>query len=259
VSRIPWRKTNASSLRLAAVCVLVCTLVASCSTTQDKTTIRVLANSTLVNAFSDIADQFEIRNPDVHIEVAYGNSNAQARQITQGADADVFASAEAKDMRLVKDHGDTAEDPTPFVTNRLAIITPRDNPANIQSLKDLARPGVQTILPPIRVPSGHYARVALKKAGIANEVDIAPRANDVVSAVGQGNADAGICYVTDVTPALSGEVFEIVIPDRYNVPATYEIAPLDSSDLVVRFTNFVLSTGGQGILAAYGFGRPPAS
>jgi molybdate transport system substrate-binding protein len=261
VSRVPRRRLNPSTILLAGVGILASFLVSSCSTTQHKTTIRVFATSSLNNAFADIADQFQIRNPDVRIEVVYGDSETLARRITQGAGADVFASAEPKQMRIVEGKGETSERPLAFVTNRLAVVTPRDNPAHIRSVRDLADPRVETVLASNDTPAGRYARTVLSKAGIEGKVDIVSTTSDaegVVSKVSREQVDAGICYVTDVTPALSGNVFETVIPDRYNVPATYEIAPLSPSDLVVRFTNFVLSTGGQGILASYGFGRAPA-
>jgi molybdate transport system substrate-binding protein len=218
-----------------------------------------LADSSLVDPFRDIANEYEVRNPDVTVSVEYGNSKTLARRISHGAPADVLATSGAKQMASLEKSGDISEDPIAFATNKLAVITAKNNPAGITKFSDLSRPSLRVSLVSPKVPVGHYSRLALSKAHIRNrDILVANDAQGVVSQVRLGKADAGICYVTDVTPKDSGNVFEVVIPDRYNVKATYEVAPLSSTDIATRFAGYVRSGGGQEILAAYGFGRAPA-
>ena len=247
-----------ASIGVTALCLVT---LASCSDAgSTKTTIRVFAASSLMSAFNDIAHRFEVNHPEVEVSVTYGESDKLAEKIASGVQADVFASAVERQMRLVASSGDTSEEPVAFATNRLAIVTPKDNPAHIRTIRDLANPKVGVVLASRGVTVGHYARAALAKAGIVHHVHVVSNVKDakgVVSEARAGDSEAGICFVTDVTPASSGNVFEVAIPDRYNYPATYEIAPVSTSDLAARFSGFVRSSGGEGILASYGFGAAP--
>jgi molybdate transport system substrate-binding protein len=158
-----------------------------------------------------------------------------------------------------------AEDPgvtyrADLATNRLAIVVPSDDPAGIGSLHDLAEPGVQLVLAAAGVPAGDYAREVLSNAGIAdaalanvvsNEEDV----KGVITKVLSGDADAGITYVTDVTPEVAEQVSLVEISDHVNVVATYPIAVVEGTDhpnVARTFVTFVLGPG-QETLDAYGF------
>jgi molybdate transport system substrate-binding protein len=137
---------------------------------------------------------------------------------------------------------------------------PSGNPAGIEGPKDLAREGVNLVLAAEGVPAGDYAREVLANAGVAvaalrnvvsNEADV----KGVVTKVLSGDADAGIGYVTDVTPDVANGITLVPIPDDVNVIATYPIAIVDGSqeaDLAKRFVDYVLGDGQQ-ILAEHGF------
>lgn len=239
--------------------LLVSTAFPSCSSRGGQTTIRVLAASSLTNGLGDVARQFEAKHPGINVSLSFAGSDILARQITQGAPADVFASADPNQMKVVVKDGDNTADPVNFATNELTIIMPKDNPADIQSIADLARPGVKLVLAAPEVPAGHYARTVLDKAGIGGKVDVVSNEQDVegvVSKVRLGEADAGICYVTDVSPDVSGQLSEVTIPPADNVVATYQIAPVSNSDPGMRFTGYVISNGGTEVLRSYGFGSP---
>src|SRR5205823_10167178 len=127
-----------------------------------------------------------------------------------------FASASERWM------DDVANDPgvsdrADFARNRLTIVVPTSNPANIRTVGDLARPGIKLVLAAEGVPAGDYGRAMLRNAGIerpalanvvSNEVDV----KSVLAKVESGDADAGIVYVTDVTPDLASRVRAIGIP-----------------------------------------------
>ena len=242
------------------ILVLAAFLLAATACSDNHTTkIKVLAAASLTNAFSDIAAAYERAHPGSDVQLSFAGSDILANQIVQGAPADVFASADVAQMKVVRSAGVTTETPKPFVTNHLVVITPKDNPAHISRPTDLARPRVKVVLAGREVPAGDYAEIILRNLGIAKQVHVVSREQDVegvVSKVRLGEADAGIVYVTDVTPAIAPEVHEVTIPRSDNVVARYEIAPVSSAPGASGFVSLVLSARGRAILTHYGFGTP---
>jgi molybdate transport system substrate-binding protein len=222
--------------------------------------LTVSAAASLTDAFTDIGTAFEARHAGVTVTFNFGPSDGLAGQIDEGAPVDVFASASPRWMDDVETEGPGVRDRADFARNRLAIIVPSGNPAGIEGPKDLAREGVKLVLAAEGVPAGDYAREVLANAGVAvaalrnvvsNEADV----KGVVTKVLSGDADAGIGYVTDVTPDVANGITLVPIPDDVNVIATYPIAIVDGSqeaDLAKRFVDYVLGDGQQ-ILAEHGF------
>jgi molybdate transport system substrate-binding protein len=223
----------------------------------------VLAASSLTEAFGRIGSDFEHAHPGVTVRFSFGPSDALAQQIQASGAVDVFASASPTWMDAVqKDPGVT--DRTDFARNRLVIVTPSDDPANVHSVEDLANSGVKLVLAAEGVPAGDYARQILDNAGIAkaalanvvsNEEDV----KAVVQKVALGEADAGIVYATDVTPGVRDELREVTIPDDVNVVATYPIAVVAGSahaSLAAAFVRAVTGEHGQSVLSSFGF-LPP--
>ncbi|HEY3932996.1 MAG TPA: molybdate ABC transporter substrate-binding protein [Gemmatimonadales bacterium] len=232
------------------------------------TTLTVFAAASLTAAFNEIADTLRHRDPGLAVAFNYAGSQALALQIEQGAPADVFASADDHWMTVVKDSGAVKGEPAIFAHNHLVVIVPKANPGHVRTLQDLARPGVKLVLADAAVPVGHYARVtiaALEKvqgfsAGYADNVIARVVSNEdnvkgVVAKVQLGEADAGIVYVSDVTPAVAGAVTQIAIPEAANAVADYPIAVLrrSTSAAAQAFVDLVLSPTGQGVLARNGF------
>jgi molybdate transport system substrate-binding protein len=89
----------------------------------------------------------------------------------------------------------------------------------------------------------------------ANIVSYESDVRQLVAKVNLGEADAGICYLTDVTPAIKPNVQEINIPDNLNTIADYPIATTKGKNPNggQAFMNYVLSPAGQTILASWGF------
>jgi molybdate transport system substrate-binding protein len=226
--------------------------------------LTVSAASSLTDAFTEIGKAFETANPGTTVTFNFGPSDGLAGQIDQGAPVDVFASASPTWMDSVQDDGPGVTDRADFAQNRLAIIVPVDNPAGIESLDDLTEDHVQLVLAAEGVPAGDYAREMFQQAGIseaalANVVSNEEDVRAVITKLIAGDADAGIGYVTDVTPAVSDRVELIPIPDRVNVISTYPIAVVNGTqeaDLAKSFVDFVLGDGQQ-TLAEYGFLPPP--
>jgi molybdate transport system substrate-binding protein len=249
--------------RRALVLALAITLVAvACegsASSDDDRELTVAAAASLTAAFTQIGADFQ-EETGAAVVFAFGPSDGLATQIVEGAPVDVFASASPAWMDAVDERGPGVTRRTDFARNRLAVIVPSDNPANIDELDDLATDGVQLVLAAEGVPAGDYAREILANAGIAdtalaNVVSNEEDAAAVVTKVLIGEADAGIPYVTDVTAEVAGRISVVEIPDDVNVIATYPIAVIADSgrpDVAREFVEFVLGPG-QGVLADHGF------
>lgn len=243
----------------------VLALLAACSSAGEggrRTEILVFAAASLTESFGEIAGVFHTEHPDISVRFNFGPSDGLATQIGEGAPADVFASSSPGWMDAVAaDPG--ASGRATFARNRLVVLVPRSNPANIAGIEDLAHPDVKLVLAADGVPIGQYAREALTKAGlldialrnlVSNEEDV----KGVVQKVVLDEADAGIAYQTDVTSGVRGRVRAIEIPEQWNVSASYPIAVVASSsrrEAAQSFVRFVLGAG-QPVLRRFGFLAP---
>lgn len=272
-------------MRLAAVGMLLLAAVlvfAGCGgsssagggTSTAKFTLHVFAAASLTEAFNEMKPTFEQAHPGVTVEYNFAGSQQLAQQIGQGADADVFASANKKQMDVVVQSGQVATAaPKTFVRNRVVIITPSDNPGQVTTPQDLAKPGLKVVLADASVPVGTYARDFLTNASkdpsfgadykdkvlknvVSNETDV----KAVFSKVALGEADAGIVYTSDISTNAE-KVKNVAIPDAFNPVAAYPIAVTSVSkhaDAAQQFVAFVLGPDGQAVLKKYGFLSPSA-
>lgn len=262
--------------RLLLPATLLISLLFACTPTEEgsqspatDTTLTVYAAASLTNAFGEIAERYEANHPGVTLTFNFAGSNQLAAQIGAGAPADVFASANPEQMDAAVATGRIdADAPAIFVTNRLVVIYPADNPGNLTSLQDLSKPDILLVLAAEEVPVGRYSLEFLAAASadpafgesfqsdvLANVVSYEENVRAVLNKVSLGEADAGIVYASDLVG--TDGVSQIDIPDALNSIARYPIAVLnDSSHQAVApsFVDFVLSAGGQQILAGYGFG-----
>jgi molybdate transport system substrate-binding protein len=236
---------------------------------QSQQTLLVFAASSLTDAFEEIATEFQAQAPNVEILFNFASSADLATQLAEGAPADVFASANNSQMNNARDAGRIAGSPRTFVKNRLVLIVPADNPANITSLQDLDNEGVQVILAAEGVPVRDYTNTMLERLAsdpaygetyrtgvLANLVSEEENVRQVAAKIALGEADAGIVYVSDVTPDISDSLIAIGIPDTLNTIATYPIAITNDSaqaELAQAFVDFVLSDAGQDILVSWNF------
>jgi molybdate transport system substrate-binding protein len=181
------------------------------------------------------------------------------QQITQGAPADVFASADTTNMAKLTKPGLNGTAPVIFATNLLAIIVPKGNPKGITGVSDLSKPGLKVVLCQPQVPCGIYANQILTKANVkVTPVSLEENVKGVVTKVTSGEADAGIVYTTDVIAA-GPSAQAVTIPADQNVVADYPIATVKASknqSTDAAFISFVLGAQGQSILAKYGFMKP---
>ena len=263
------------------LCALLSVLVVTtcgCTTTQNtkSTKLTVFAAASLTAAFNQAAQAFEVNNSGVNVAVNYAGSQILATQLQQGAPADVFASADLAHMNSVQDAGLMNNSSVViFAENKLAIIVPTANPANITSLSDLAKSGVKLDIGNSSTPCGMYTMQMLAKASnnstygsgfkssvMANVVSTETDVNAIVAKVALGQADVGIITKADVPAAYQSKVHAITIPDSVNVLAKYPIGVVSTSSnaqLAQSFINYVASPAGQAILLKYNFIIPPTA
>jgi molybdate transport system substrate-binding protein len=232
------------------------------------TTLTVFAAASLTEPFGAMARVFEEDHPGVELLLNFAGSQALRLQIEQGARADVFASANVEHAEALLRAG-LIERPIIFTHNQLVVIVPATNPGAIERLADLARPGLKLVLAGPNVPVGRYARQSLELLDdspvlganyssrvLSNLVSEEDNVKGVVAKVRFGEADAGIVYVSDITPDAAADVSFIEIPPEFNIVADYPIARVvdaQAPEPARQFIEFVLSPRGQMILADHGF------
>jgi len=228
-------------------------------------TITVFAAASLTQTFTEIASDFEEANPGVTVELNFAGSSDLVTQITEGAPADVFASADLRNYTKLAEAGLTAGDAVNFATNTLTIAVPARNPAEIGNLSDLADADVKTVICAPQVPCGAATVTVTEAAGITlTPVSEESSVTDVLGKVTSGEADAGLVYVTDVLAA-GDEVEAIEFPESSSAVNTYPIvavadsgadAAANTSAIAQAFIQYVTGTAGLGVLAEAGFGPP---
>lgn len=221
--------------------------------------ITVFAAASLKATFTELAGTFEAAHPGTRVALNFAGSSDLVTQITEGAPADVFASADTKNMTRLSDAKLARGTPVDFATNTLTIAVPPGNPAGVTSFADLAKPGVKTVVCAAQVPCG----AATVKVEQATGVTLAPvseesSVTDVLGKVISGEADAGLVYVTDVIAA--GDKVEVVnFTESSEAVNTYPIAVVAGSrnaNLSAAFVDFVAGAAGQKVLQSAGFGKP---
>jgi molybdate transport system substrate-binding protein len=228
--------------------------------------LSIFAAASLTDAFTAIGVSFMKDHPEISLHMNFSSSNSLRLQIEQGADADVFASANTDEIdALLNDGLVSSGSEHIFLTNSLVVVLPSDNPGNIGSLYDLKNPGVKLVLAAEEVPAGKYARQTLLKLDtrygpdysgevINNLVSNEENVRLVLTKVQLGEADAGIVYASDAKSA--PDLIRIDIPEEFNVVAKYPIAIMENAphaDTASIFIAFVLSTKGQKTLEEWGF------
>ncbi len=218
----------------------------------------VLAASSLTGAFNTLIKSFEAANPGATVTATYGSSGTLATQITQGAPADVFASAAPANMQTVITAG-AATTSTNFVKNSMEIAVPPSNPANVTALADLAKASVKVAVCVPTAPCGAVAAQVFTNAKLTVK-PVTQTTDDkaTLTAIQANQVDAGMVYTSDVLTAGSA-VKGIVIPADVNATTQYPIAALTKAanpSGAAAWVAYVLSPAGQAVFAADGFEAP---
>lgn len=243
---------------------------ASTGEQSSSATLQVFAAASLTESFTDIGRQFQAAHPGVTVRFNFAGSQQLREQLSQGAPDDVFASADTTQMDSAVAASLIRRDSVRlFAENRLVVIVPAANPAQIHDLHDLVKPGIRIDIADPSVPVGRYTVRMLEQMSrnpaygpeyrSRFQADVVSREDNVkavVSKIRLNEADAGVVYVTDVTPAARAELHTVTIPDSFNQIARYPIgvAPAAArAEIAEQFVQFVLSPDGQKVLADHGF------
>jgi molybdate transport system substrate-binding protein len=194
----------------------------------------------------------------------FGASGALQQQIEQGAPVDVFISAGVKQMDALESKG-LLSFKANLLTNRLALITPKDSQIKLSNFSQLLNPNIKriAIAEPRIVPVGKYATEVLQNLGILEKLQpkfvLGNNVRFVLAAVESGDVDAGIVYVTDAKSSEKVVISAIADPKLHS-PIIYPIGILKSSknpEAAKQYVQFLQSVKAQAIFKNYGFGTIP--
>lgn len=240
----------------------------ACSGADDRETLTVFAAASLTQAFTEAAAAFERQHPEYSVRLSFDGSQRLRVQMDHGAQTDVFASADPRQMRLAGESGHLAGAPMDFATNSLAVAVSGKPGVDVRSLGDLAGDNVKLVLAFPEVPAGRYAREVIDLLAddpefgpqysanlLKNVVSQEPNVRGVLQKVALGEADAGFVYASDLL--LTDDVLALPVPPKANVAAVYSVAVLRDAanrESAEKFVRFLASAKGQGILKTHGFG-----
>lgn len=223
---------------------------------DDRTELRVLAASSLTEAFDTLEATYEDDHAEVDVVLSYDSSATLAAQVIEGAPADVLATADLPTMATVVDEGLVAGEPQPFATNTLALVTPPDNPAGVRGLADLEADDVLVAVCAPSVPCGDAALRLFQLAGVRVEATTEEdNVRGVLTKVVEGEVDAGVVYVSDAQAA-GEDVAVVPVAEASQVVNVDPIAVLTGSaepEAAQDWVDLVLSAEGQGVLEELGF------
>jgi len=239
-----------SSFAIAVVCASLAAGGASAKPDRSLAGITVFAGSSMTTVLPKI---------DSGNTYSFGSSTALATQITNGAPADVFMSANTTTPASLYASG-VVEKPVNFTRNTLAIVVPKNNPAGIKSIYDLTKPGPKIAVAAVTVPVGSYTVQVLNQMGIntavqANVVTRETSDANVVAKVALGQVDAGFVYLSDyvIDPT---HLSLIKVPAWAQPKITYAMAVVTKSPnqaAAEAWMKKVLSPAGQKVFVDSGF------
>lgn len=253
---------------LLSAAALTASLGASASAPREKALV-VFAAASLREPLTAMAEEFRARNPGVEVILNWAGSQQLRLQLEQGAAADVFASADTRNVEPLRRQGLVLPERL-FARSAPILVVPKDNPAALRALADLPR-ARRVVLAAPEVPIGGYSQRILENAerrfgaGFVSRVQARVVSHElnvhqVLAKVALGEADAGIVYRTDLA-AMGDRVEAIPIPPELNVQAEYVIAQLRRAphpELARRWLELVFSPSGRAALARHGFEPAPA-
>ena len=247
---------NIRVLTASVVVTLLAALPACASSGEpEPPMIRVLAAASLTESFTKFAAVYEEKYPDVDVELSFDSSAILVEQLRQGLEADILATADPTTMSRAKKYELLASAPLQFATNTLRLITPRDNPANVDGLDDLSGKTLAVCVP--AAPCGAATVQLFELNGL--ELTAATEEENVkgvLTKVTLGEVDAGVVYASDALAA-GDKVQTIVTKNASEVVNAYPIGLLAGTrnkQAAQDWIDLVLSVEGQKILASFGFG-----
>jgi molybdate transport system substrate-binding protein len=252
--------------RLSRIIALSLLLVAAAPGAALAATVTVFAAASLKESLDEAARAYEARSGDV-VRVSYGASSSMARQIEQGAPADLFISADVVWMdhlakrRLIRE-GTRLN----LLGNRLVLVAPAGSRTRLRVAKGMplagALGGGRLALAGPQVPAGAYAREALAALGVwpsvAGRVVDADNVRAALQFVARGEAPFGVVYATDAKVERKVRVVG-AFPAASHAPITYPAAVVATAKGrdAEEFLRFLAGGQGRAIFQRHGFTAPP--
>lgn len=237
-------------------------MLSACGSTSagSKDELLISAASSLSEAMQAAEKEFQKEHPEVELAFNYGSSGKLRNQIQQGAPADLFLSASAKDMEQLSDDGliieETAQN---FAQNRLVLASAEKLDGSDLEKLLVGSEKMIAVGEPESVPVGSYTKEALTRLGLWEDIEgrliFAKDARQVLSYVESGNAEIGFIYSSDAQ--ISTKIETIVDVPQNGQEIIYPAAVIKGSGnprAADYFLEFLLSDRGQELLGSYGFG-----
>ncbi|MDG4475897.1 molybdate ABC transporter substrate-binding protein [Thiovibrio frasassiensis] len=228
-----------------------------------ETELLVSAAASLTESFKELTRVYGLKTPGVKVRCNFAGSGTLLQQISQGAPADLFVSADQETMDRAEKSGLLVPGSRlNFVGNSLVLITPAQM-VQVTDLADLKSVKVQRIGMgnPNSVPAGRYAKAALEKQGLWQ--DLAPKCvmgisvKQALEYVMRGEVEAGFVFASDAVAAKERVRVAAEIPTVS--PIVYPVAVVAGSSQQAEaqaFVRFLQGKEAQTILAQYGFKKP---
>ena len=250
-----------------ALCILIAVTAAGCiSQPAEEVEITVFAAASLTGALTELGENFEVENPNIKVVYNFAGSQTLKTQILEGADCDLYISANNKQFDPVVEAG-LIEDKMTLLQNKLGIAVVKGNPLRIDDLGDLSADGVELAIGDESVPFGQYTRDIINKyqgdnhagyvdafmGGVVTQVDAVDK---IKSYLTLGEADASIVYVSDISKSDKESIDIIPINDKYNIIADYPYGITKNTahlDAVKIFESYLTGPEGDVLLTDYGF------
>ncbi|HEY0156531.1 MAG TPA: molybdate ABC transporter substrate-binding protein [Thermoanaerobaculia bacterium] len=213
--------------------------------------VRVFAAASLREAVEEIARSY----PHDTIVFSFGASSMLARQIQEGAPADLFLSADEAKMNALAARG-LVKGRVSVLSNSLVVVVPKSGGKNITSPHQLPAAGRIALAEPSSVPAGIYARQYLRRLGLWERVkaNVIPTDNvrGALAAVESGNVDAAIVYKTDARISKQVRV-AYEVPRDQTPEISYPFAIVNDTPAARRFLAHLRSRAALSVFARHGF------
>ena len=245
--------------KIIGVLLSLTTLFVSLSTSASQK-ITLFAAASLTNAMQEIATSYQTEHQDSEIVFSFASSSVLAKQIEQGAPADIFMSADQKWMDYLIEHK-VATDKQNLLKNGLVLIAPKQS--KLENVQINANTNWQAILPkgerlavgdPDHVPAGLYAKESLINLGVFDKLlpQMAPASNvrDALMLVERNEAALGIVYSTDAKVSDKVKIIGSFPADTFK-SIEYPITLLKAA--ATEFYQYLNSEKAKAIFQKYGF------
>jgi molybdate transport system substrate-binding protein len=253
---------------LLVMLIVLCLLVVGCGgktaeqTNSQPVELTVSAAVSLKDALTEIQNSYQAKHSNVKILYNLGSSGSLQKQIEEGAPADIFISAAAKQMDdLEKKNLIKKETRKNLVDNQLVLIVPKNSTLQLTKFEDLTKSDIKQFAmgAPESVPAGQYTQQVLKKLNLYDtlqpKVVLAKDVRTVLAYVETGNVEAGTVYKTDAT--ISDKVKIVAAaPEGTHDPIVYPIAEIAATKQAKAAEDFIAYLSGpesKAVFEKYGF------